>query len=148
MTLAPKSLPLQDDRFILEMFILLQVAASPAVPFEERRIPFPPTVFHIPPCKYLGRCRSGFFSYLKRKQSKKIAFTCTLSCTSVFLNLLYISFYNPLLFSVLPLLTPNLQVFLSWSPIVLPQLFPSVLSWWLPLSPPSLKFLVKTAVIF
>lgn len=32
MTLAPKSLPLQDDRFILQMFILLQVVASPAVP--------------------------------------------------------------------------------------------------------------------
>lgn len=41
MTLAPKSLPSLDDRFILEMFVLLQGAASPAVAIWRKMPPRP-----------------------------------------------------------------------------------------------------------
>lgn len=57
MTLAPKSLPSQDDRFILQMFILLQVAASPSVTHLKKDAAeshFPPLCFIFHHVKILG----------------------------------------------------------------------------------------------
>lgn len=64
MTLAPKSIPLQDDRFILQMFILLQVPASPAVPIWKKTPPhpiFPPLRFIFLHVNILGDAEVDLF---------------------------------------------------------------------------------------
>lgn len=136
MTLAPKSLPLQDDRFILQMFILLQVAASPAVPIWRKMPPRPifPQCFLFLHVNILGDAGVDLFKLEGKTVQENSFFLYSILHFCLFKSPLCV-FYN-LLCSVPPMFTSAFQGFRPWSPFLHKDCPPTTLfsvftmKWW------------------